>query len=178
MTSLRSLSSFLLLFSLLPAGLIRAQEEDSGVSDDAGARAFWECSLPSGDFVVHLSKIASISLHEYLIPEAGVHVTEVDIDTTGSVTARFYYIEPFEVDSPSLGAQILIDRTRQLLETGQSRANLDSVVESVKKNYPTTTHAKTAEYQLTDRANLLALYEHARKVWISGRGRKFSIENS
>ena len=43
------------------------------------------------------------------------------------------------------------------------------------KNYPTTTHAKTIEFNITRKDNLAALFQSVNKAWISGKGVKFTI---
>jgi hypothetical protein len=50
--------------------------------------------------------------------------------------------------------------------------------ESWAKQYPTTTHAKTVEFRISDEGNLNKLYGNIRKAWIKGRGNKFTIKSN
>ena len=45
----------------------------------------------------------------------------------------------------------------------------------VQKQYPTTTHAKTIEFRVKDLGTLDALLGSAKGAWISGKGRKFVV---
>ena len=45
----------------------------------------------------------------------------------------------------------------------------------VQKSYPTTTHAKTIEFRVAERATLDALYASLNQAWREGSGRRFAI---
>jgi hypothetical protein len=45
----------------------------------------------------------------------------------------------------------------------------------VHKQYPTTTHSKTVEFRVKDLGTLNALVSSARTAWMSGKGRKFVV---
>jgi hypothetical protein len=117
----------------------------------------WRCTLPGGTYEVAVRAILAVSSHEYLV-DGVARVTEVNIDTSGSMLVRFYYIEPNQPNSPStaLGAAT-IDKATQLL-TQASQATGQDVWEKVVKSYPTTTHAHTVEYRLTSKDQVTALF--------------------
>ena len=140
-----------------------------------GPRRFWQASLPGGSYMVALDRISSISKHTYVIG-GSLRVTEVTIDTSGNSLVRFYYIIPITEDSNSNIGSGVTTRTKELIDKLGERtgANGNTLVE---KQYPTTTHAKTVEFRISDEGYLDKLYNSARKAWISGKGVKFRIKN-
>jgi len=119
----------------------------------------WRCNLPGGSYSVALRSIVSVSLHEYLV-DGVARVTEVNIDTQGNALARFYYIEPTTPASPIGLGQATIEKAQQLLQQGAAASGQD-VWQKVIKNYPTTTHAHTIEYRVTDKDTLTNLFTSA-----------------
>jgi hypothetical protein len=87
-------------------------------------------------------------------------VTEVNIDTTGNALARFYYIEPPTPTSPIGLGNATVQKAQELLQKGAEMSGQD-VWQKVIKNYPTTTHAHTIEYRVTDKDTLSRLYTSA-----------------
>jgi hypothetical protein len=119
----------------------------------------WRCNLPGGSYSVALRAVVSVSSQQYLV-DGHTQVTEVDIDTIGCALARFYYLEPnTPTNVPVLGSGG-IDTATQLLKQGADASNQD-VWQKVVKSYPTTTHAKTIEYRIQDKATLTSLYTSA-----------------
>ena len=59
----------------------------------------WKCKLPGGVYEVAVNAMLAVSTHEYLV-DGVARVTEVNVDTTGSLLARFYYLEPLTPNSP------------------------------------------------------------------------------
>jgi hypothetical protein len=143
-------------------------QEQTGNSEDDGLKGFWECITPTGRFAVRLDHIASVSQHQYLI-DGGARVYEVTVDTTGPMTARFYFIEPITDGSPLSLGKATIDRLREVAGEAGSRVGIDTE-RDVTKHYPDTTHAKTAEYRLQVKENLDRIYEHVHRVWAQERG--------
>lgn len=143
-----------------------------GVSEEKGIKGFWEVVLDRGRFVARLNTISSVSQHQYLVD--GARVFEVTVDTTGSQAARFYYLEPMTEGSPLSMAKTALDRAKEVAQGVTARTGTDEVWDQVIKTYPDTTHARTAEYRLQNRAVLTAIYNHIHKVWAqeSGRGEK------
>ena len=119
----------------------------------------WRCNLPGGSYSVALRSIVSVSSHEYVV-DGLARVTEVNIDTTGSALVRFYYIEPNTPNTPGgIGAGTL-QKAQELLTQGAEMSGQDAW-KKVVKNYPTTTHARTIEYRITDKDTLTKLYASA-----------------
>ena len=64
-----------------------------------GGLPVWRCELPGGIYEVALRSIVSVSTHEYIV-DGAARVTEANVDTTGSMTVRFYFLEPITPTSP------------------------------------------------------------------------------
>lgn len=150
-------------------------QNNSGASETTGPKRFWQSSVPGGDYVVALDRISSISKHSYII-DGNLRVTEVVIDTNGNSLARFYYIIPVSEDSGSTVGAGLTTRGKELLDKVGERTgtNLNT---AVMKQYPTTTHAKTVEFRISDEGDLDKLFSSVRNAWLKGSGKRFSIKN-
>lgn len=144
------------------------QQGQSGTLED-GLKGFWEIILNGGRFVVRLDTISSVSQHQYLVD--GARVYEVTVDTTGSQAARFYYLEPMTDGNPLSIAKTALDRAKDVAQGVTDRTGTSEVWDQVIKTYPDTTHARTAEYRLQNRAVLTTIYNHIHKVWAQERGR-------
>jgi len=145
-------------------------------SATATAILMWRCNLPGGSYSVALRAVVSVSSHEYLV-DGVARVTEVNIDTVGNALARFYYIEPPTTNSPIGLGQATIDKTQQLLQQGAAMTGQD-VWQKVVKNYPTTTHAHTIEYRVTDKDTLSRLYQSAEAALRLNQNTIFDGSNS
>lgn len=165
-------TAYLLLFlSILPFSTVSAQENtDDNTEERSTGNRFWEATLPSGEFMVDLSRIASISKHEYLV--GPVKVTEVVIDTDGTSLARFYTSEV--ITQGELVNQAIQKSRQTLSNTAGAASGVDT--NPVLKDYPTTTHAKTVEYNLQDVGAVDALYNSIKKAWSRNRGAKFTLK--
>lgn len=183
MTSSRLL--LLLLLSALPlsAQTTGAQTSESNeesaetanTTDEENLKRFWQLSLPDGNFMVALDRIASISRSSYVL-DGGLIVTEVTIDTVGNSLCRIYQIAPVGENSGASAAQRLGQRALDISKqtgaiTGADLANM------VQKVYPTTTHAKTVEFRVQDKSTLNALYGSLTQAWSQGKGRRFTLAN-
>ena len=78
-------------------------------------------------------------------------MTEVTVATASSVEARFYYLEPISANASapvggSAMAQVAVLQQR-VQDLATTHGPVEPVWEKVIKNYPTTTHAHTVEYQ-------------------------------
>lgn len=140
-----------------------------------GNHRFWQASLPGGHYMVALDRITAISRHSYAIPEAGMLVDEVTVDTIGQGLARFYFSRPLTEGVNNNAANNLTGRAKELLDYAGQRAGTD-LHKMVVKKYPETTHARTIEYRLLSAEELGALYGSVRNAWESGRGRIFTIK--
>lgn len=147
------------------------QQQPQGQTGAAenGLKGFWEIVLDGGRFTVRLDTISSVSQHQYIVD--GARVYEVTVDTTGSQAARFYYLEPMTDGGPLTIAKTALDRAKEVAQGVTERTGTTDVWDQVIKTYPDTTHARTAEYRLQNRAVLTQIYNHVHKVWAQERGR-------
>lgn len=126
--------------------------------------AFWKCELPGGVYMVNLPDISSISSHEYLV-DGGARVTEVTIDTQGSVVARFYHLEILTPQSPIGAGQSVIDKAQEKLDEAAERTGQEAVWKKVVKNYPVATHAHTVEYRVDSKEHLTRILKSLERAW-------------
>lgn len=160
---------FLLL--CLSASLLVAQQPSP--SPETGAPGFLEITMPAGTYVVRVSAITTVAMQEYVVDNAA-RVTEMNIGTMGGEYARFYYIEPNVPQSPNGMGQSAIDAVQDKAREAITRAGADDEVwRRVVKNYPTTTHSRTIEYRLGDKAALQKLFEKTKDAWTNNKGGTF-----
>ncbi len=163
------------LFLVLSTPLLHAQATPNPSATPPPTNIqMWRCNLPGGSYSVALRSIVSVSTHEYMV-DGAVRVTEVNIDTTGNSLARFYYIEPNTPASPIGLGTSTIEKAQQLLQEGAERTGQD-VWKKVVKNYPTTTHAHTIEYRVTDKDSLTKLYESAESALRLNKNTVFEVK--
>ena len=159
---------------LSSAPLTLAQDNnDDNASERASNNRFWEAQLPGGSYMVELAHLTSVSIHTYHVKGAVVH--EVAIETMGAALTRIYAIQALGEDSEANVAKNLIQRGRELSKQAGERAGVD-LDTTVHKEYPLTTHAKTIEFRVVDKADLDQIYDSLTKAWRSGRGRKVTIK--
>lgn len=144
-----------------------SQDQDGS---QPGINGFWECVTAQGRFVARLDQIASVSEHEYVIDNA-VRVFECTVDTDGGQTARFYYIEPVTDSSSITSGSATISRLKDMANKASDKLGTGDIEALVTKHYPDTTHAKTSEYRMKNKATIGQIYDHIRKVWAEERGR-------
>lgn len=143
------------------------------VNDAENRTGFWDCTVPGGNFTIALGKIASVSIHEFMV--TGGRVVEVNVDTEGSVCARFYFMEPMAAGSSLSATQVVKDRLTELADTAAERTGTDKVWRKVQKDYPLATHAHTVDFRLQSREDLAAIHSSAKGAWMTGRGRSIRI---
>jgi len=151
--------------------------EDGGekkTGESTGNNRFWQASLEGGTFMVALDKIVSVSRHKYVM-DGQVIVDEVAVDTIGQALARFYFATPVSASASGLSVADATKRAQELLDNVEQRTGTD-IRGMVAKSYPTTTHAKSIEYQLRSEADLTALLNSVKNAWESGRGRQFTAK--
>ncbi len=151
-----------------------AASKDKGYKDDLAEKGFWQGEMPGGTYLVALSRITSISRHEYLL-DGNLIITEVTIDTLGATTLRVYQITPAAQYGTLATGRKIVERGKDLLDRAGQRTGAD-VNNMVHKQYPATTHSKTIEYRVKDLGTLGALFKSARTAWMSGKGRKFAVK--
>jgi len=135
-----------------------------------GIKGFWEVVTSRGRFVARLDQITSVTEHEYLI-DGSVRVYECTVDTDGGQTARFYYIEPVTDSSSVTSGSATISRLKELANQATEKVGLGAIDDIVTKHYPDTTHAKTSEFRLKNKATVGQIYDHVHKVWAEEKGR-------
>ena len=143
------------------------------VNDAENRMNFWDCTVPGGNFTIALNKICSVSIHEFNL--TGGRVTEVNIDTEGSVCARFYFMEPLKIGGTLSATEVVKERITELADTAAERTGTDKVWRKVQKDYPVATHAHTVEYRLQFKEDLQALHTSVKGAWMSGRGRTIRV---
>lgn len=170
------LSRFFLCLVLLAANA-SAQEPDPANPTPPtntpvqATKPIWRCNLPGGTYEIVVAAIVSVSSHEYIV-DGAARVTEVNVDTQGSLTARFYYIEPLATPG-GVGAATL-GKVQSVLTEAADRTGVDAW-KKVVKNYPTTTHAKTVEYRLGTKESLTKLLNSASKSLRTGQADEVRI---
>jgi len=140
-----------------------------------GNHRFWVANLPGGQYMVALDHLTAISRHSYAIPEAGLIVDEVTVDTNGQGLARFYFSSPITEGVNNNAAANLTARAKELVDFAGQRAGTD-LHKMVIKKYPETTHARSIEYRLLSADELGALFGSVRSAWETGRGRVLTIK--
>jgi len=149
-------------------------QTDENITDSPMDVPFWQASLPGGQYMVRLDRIASISRHRYLL-DGAVIVDEVTVDTSGQALARFYHLTPATDAVGSEAVRRVAERGRAVIEQAAGNAT-SGLQDMVVKKYPETTHAGTIEYRIQSAAQLIALYNSLRTAWETGRGREINIE--
>jgi hypothetical protein len=171
------LAAAALLFTASTSVFAQAPATPPGTPAPSGnnvAFPMWRCSLPGGNYSVALRAVVSVSTHEYLV-DGVARVTEVNIDTTGSILARFYYIEPATLNAPLGIGTATLEKTQQLLNEATERTGQDAW-KKVVKNYPTTTHARTVEYRLTNRDQINTIFSSAEEAFRLNKNTSLKIE--
>jgi hypothetical protein len=138
------------------------------------AMPLFRAQLPGGIYEVAVRNMVSVSSHEYLV-DGAVRVVEVNIDTLGSILARFYFLEPNIPNTPGNIGAVAIDKAQQLLTQAADKTGQDAW-KKVVKNYPTTTHARTVEYRLQSREDLNKIFEAAEEAFRLQKTRSVKIE--
>ena len=155
---------------LLPLLFSPVTAQDSQDGFQQGIKGFWEVITADGRFVARLDQISSVSQHEYVIDNA-VRVYECTVDTVGGQTARFYFIEPVTASSSITSGSATMNRLKDVANKASNRLGTGDVDALVTKHYPDTTHAKTSEYRMKNKATIGQIYNHVHRVWARERGR-------
>ncbi|MDR0534819.1 MAG: hypothetical protein LBG65_00420 [Puniceicoccales bacterium] len=136
----------------------------------------------SQEFYGRADLVLSVSTQEYTT--GPLHVTEVVIDMMGSnQLLRIYATRPMGVQDLAAGARNATDLSSELThgavaptlpdtpseiaraDAAMQRAYARTIGATVVKTYPVTTHAKTVEFNVADRAELLAFYAAFRDLY-------------
>lgn len=151
------------------------EEEESNAKEGIGSKRFWQATLPSGDYMVAIDRISSISMHQYVL-DGQLVVNEMVVDTNGRAIARFYHVvTTTEAAAGSTSAGKAVERGRQLLDQAGQRVGTD-IHNLAQKNYPTTSHAGMVEYRIINLNDLKALYKSLQSAWESNSGKTITIK--
>ena len=137
------------------------------------ALPLFRAKLPGGIYEVAVRAMVAVTSHEYVV-DGIARVTEVNVDTQGSLLARFYYIEPTTPNSPLGLGQATIDKAQELLKQATEKTGQD-VWKKVVKNYPTTTHAHTVEYRVESKDELNKIYEAAEEAFRTQKSKSIAL---
>jgi hypothetical protein len=159
----------LMKVTLLATGVsLAAMRAQDASAPGQPRRDIWRAELPGGEYMVRLSAITSLSRHEYIL-DGAARVVEVNIATSGSELARFYYVEPYPPQPPSAAGQRALSAIENKAKQATARLDTGTLQTKVLKNYPASTHAHTVEYRLTDREALDKLFKSIEEAWVNGR---------
>ena len=140
----------------------------------AVALPLFRATLPGGTYEVAVKNIVSVSTHEYLV-DGAARVTEVNIDTLGTLLVRFYYLEPNTPAAPAGIGTAAVEKAQQLVTKGAEKAGLDAW-KKVTKSYPVTTHARTVEYRLGTKDDIAKVFEAAEESFRLQKNKEVTIE--
>ena len=165
---------FLVVMSLLGVSLF-AQAPATPPTTDATAAALklFRAKLPGGLYEVAVHAIVAVTSHEYVV-DGIARVTEVNVDTNGSLLARFYYLEPQQPNSPLGLGTATIEKAQELFKQAADKTGQD-VWKKVIKNYPTTTHARTVEYRVQKREDLDKVFQAAEEAFRLQKSKSVTI---
>lgn len=152
--------------------LAGATAQQASSTPEQQRREIWRAELPGGTYIVRLSAISCVSLHEYVV-DGAARVLEVNIATSGSELARFYHVEPYPPKPPVPAVQKAMDTIENKAKEASARVDTSDLRGKVVKNYPTTTHAHTVEYRLTDKELVNKLFKSIEDSWLNGRSGSF-----
>lgn len=130
-------------------------------------RPIWRCNLSGGTYQVVVNAMLSVSSHEYVV-DGAARVTEVNVDTTGQLTVRFYFIEPATTSGPGGIGAATLGKVQSLLTEAAERSGTDAW-KKVVKSYPTTTHARTVEYRVSSKDALNKIFASASNSLTTGK---------
>ncbi|MEA3213291.1 MAG: hypothetical protein QOE70_6348 [Chthoniobacter sp.] len=170
---MKSISLLLLLVVLAAPGMAQTPAATPAPTANQTVIPLFRAKLPGGNYEVAIRAIVAVTSHEYLV-DGVARVTEVNIDTTGSLLARFYYIEPTTPNTPLGIGNAAIEQTQRLLKEAADKTGQD-VWKKVVKNYPTTTHARTVEYRVQSLEQLNKLYESAEQAFRLQRDTRITV---
>jgi hypothetical protein len=147
-----------------------AQQPPSQVNT---TRLIWRANMPGGTYEIVVGALLSVSSHEYVV-DGAARVTEVNVDTTGNLAVRFYYIEPIAQSGPGGIGAATIGKVQNLLTEAAERSGSDAW-KKVVKSYPATTHSRTVEYRVASKDSLNKIFASASKCLRTGKPDEVSV---
>jgi len=165
----------ILIFFILAASAVAQSTTTTQAATTTATRPLWKITLPGGTYQVLVSAMLSVSSHEYVV-DGSARVTEVNIDTSGNLAVRFYYIEPAASAGPGgLGAATL-GKVQNILTDAAERSGSDSW-KKVVKSYPVTTHARTVEYRVGSKDSLTKIFTSASNSQGNGKADTVTVSD-
>lgn len=165
---------FLLALSLLSLPLFaQTPAQPPSTSATEAVLKLFRAKLPGGMYEVAVHAIVAVTSHEYVV-DGIARVTEVNVDTNGSLLARFYYLEPQQPNSPLGVGAATIEKAQELFKQAADKTGQD-VWKKVIKNYPTTTHARTVEYRVQKREDLDTIFQAAEEAFRLQKSKSVTI---
>ncbi len=171
-------SGLLALLLVFPASLALAQRPTPSATpsrSNASHQPLWRCTAPGGVFVVAVSQIVAIGMHEYIV-DGAARVTELNIDTTGNALVRYYFLEPIDPQTPLAVGQSALTKLKELAEEAASRVDIEESWRKVVKNYPGSTHARTIEFRVDSKEDLTKIFNSADTAFRNQRAGSTTIE--
>ena len=153
---MRFLTIFLLLWTSGLWGEVQVQNNALPNTQLFGMR-FTEAG---GEFIGKVSSINSVALQKYVT--AAFEITELNIDIEGSPTQlRIYHTGTLQ------SSQVLPGNRTVNNPLDRINPNLTQKVNKlVFKDYPATTHARTLEFKVANKQDILDLHAQLRNRWI------------
>ena len=140
-------------------------------------KPIWRVNLPGGTYELIVGAMISVSSHEYVIEPGTTRVTEVNVDTTGQLNVRFYYIEAGMAAPPGGIGGATFDKVKSLVNEAGERTGAAEMWKNVRKTYPTTTHARTVEYRVSSKESLNKVFSSASRCLRTGREDEVKISD-
>ena len=140
-------------------------------------KPIWRVNLPGGTYELIVGAMVSVSSHEYVVEPGTTRVTEVNVDTTGQLSVRFYYMEPAVMAPPGGVGAATFDKVKSLVNEAGERTGAAEMWKNVRKTYPTTTHARTVEYRVSSKESLNKVFSSASRCLRTGREDEVKISD-
>jgi hypothetical protein len=174
-TSMRTTVAFLALVAAAMTQAATPTPTPTPTPTATATRTLWKCTLPGGTYQVLVSAILSVSSHEYVV-DGAARVTEVNIDTSGQLAVRFYYIEPAVTAGPGGIGAATLGKVQSILTDAAERSGSDSW-KKVVKSYPVTTHARTVEYRVGSKDSLTKIFTSASNSQANGKADTVTVSD-
>lgn len=150
----------LLLLALLPC-ILGAEVQVQNNALPNGELFGLRFTEAGGEFIGKVNLVGSVSLQKYVT--TAFEITEMNIDIAGSTTQlRIYYTEPLKSSTVLPGSRNAVNNPLDRINS----AYTSKLNKLVYKDYPTTTHAKTLEFKVAKKADLVDLHAQVRNRWI------------
>jgi len=132
-------------------------------------KPIWRVNLPGGTYELIVGAMVSVSSHEFVVEPGTTRVTEVNVDTTGQLSVRFYFIEPAVVTPPGGVGAATFDKVKSMVNEAGERTGAAEMWKNVRKAYPAATHAHTVEYRVGSKDSLNKIFSSASRCLRTGR---------